>query len=147
MLRPKMLRWLLGGALVLGSTAAPEIQAEETRRVFRPEVLNVQATARVGEPGTVPLLFHPPAGWHIDPHFPLRGKVFAPAGVTSDKVQLRNPDARLEEREGQIDLVLTARDAGKKTTTVVLSYGIVSDSDLNFFDVKIINILVEMSVE
>jgi hypothetical protein len=144
MLRSMMIRWLLGGVLVLGATVSPATQAEETRHVRRIEVVNIHATAKVGEPVSVPIRFRAPDGWFMNPRL-LSGKVFAPEGITSDKVLLKSADAHLDAHEGRIDLLLTAHEAGKKIVPVALSYGLYADADHE--DFKNLKILIEVDAE
>ncbi len=85
-----------------------------------------KVAAKPGQEVTVPVVFHPAKGWHVNTEFPTGLKLSPPAGVTAQKLSLNKQDAQLTEEEGRFNVSLKSSEAGKKTVPGVLRFAVCS---------------------
>jgi hypothetical protein len=119
-------------ALSLGAATAAAGAGAETSPLgptAKPYTISVaKVVAKRGQPVTAQVIFRPGAGYHMNADFPTVLKLVVPKSVTTPKAALSRKDAKLSEKEGQFDVVLTALEAGQQTVAGELSFAVCTDT-------------------
>jgi len=91
--------------------------------------LDVKApSAKVNEKATVKVHVEGASGNHVNPDYPTKLTIKAPAGVTLEKDTLKKDDAVKFAKEGaDFAINFTASEAGKKSFTGTFKFAVCSD--------------------
>ena len=131
----KLTGFLLG-SLALASPApaekaAPAADASKLAGAMagRPFTLNIaKVSAKKGAPATTQIVITPAAGYHLNTDYPTSLKLNPPAGITAAKVDFKKADAKLTEKLGSFEVVLTASEAGKQKVPGELRFAVCTDT-------------------
>ena len=93
--------------------------------------LDVSApSAKANQKATAHVILKGTGEFHVNPDYPTKLTVVAPAGVTLEKDTLRKDDAVKFAKEGaDFAINFTATDAGKKSFTGTFKFAVCSDNE------------------
>lgn len=110
----------LGLVLVAALTTVRPAHAEPTSFT-----LSVEAPeTKVGAPARAKVKLVAGTGYHVNADYPTSLKLTPPAGVDLPKPTLSAKEAAIKPSEAQFDVAYTAKEAGKKTFSGILSFAV-----------------------